>query len=268
MQPVSAAERPLAIIAALEEEACGLVAEMAIEPGHRLLTIGGRDVHVGRLWGRSCVLTLAGIGKVAAATTATGLIHSFDVEAMVFTGVAGAAATHVRVGDVVIADMLLQHDFDASPLFPRFEVPLTGRSRFDVHAGLADALAAASQRCVDEAATLIGSAHLLRFDIVAPAVHRGLVVSGDRFVSSVAASDELRQVLPDALAVEMEGAAVAQVCHDYGIPFAAVRTISDAADDSAHVDFPIFLRDVASHYSYEIIKRFISFFPPEADDVG
>jgi len=263
MQPVSAAERPLAIIAALEEEACGLVAEMAIEPGHRLLTIGGRDVHVGRLWGRSCVLTLAGIGKVAAATTATGLIHSFDVEAMVFTGVAGAAATHVRVGDVVIADMLLQHDFDASPLFPRFEVPLTGLSRFPSDRRLTAKLAAAAKNYVSEFEARVREAAE-----ETPSVHRGLVASGDRFVNGVEAIAALRRDLPDALAVEMEGAAVAQVCHDYDVPFAVLRTISDAADDSAHVDFPIFLRDVASHYSYEIIKRFISFFPPEADDVG
>ncbi len=59
------------------------------------------------------------------------------------------------------------------------------------------------------------------------------------------------------LAVEMEGAAVAQACFDYGIPFAAVRTISDRADDSAHVDFPVFVRDVASHYAQAIVHRLL-----------
>lgn len=263
MQSGSATERPLAIVAALEEEASGLVQEMAADPAMRVVTIGGRDIHVGRLWGRSTVLTLAGIGKVAAATTATGLIHAFDVEAMLFTGVAGAAATHVRVGDVVIADMLLQHDFDASPLFPRFEVPLTGLSRFPSDRRLTAKLAAAAKNYVGEF-----EARVSEPPEEAPSVHRGLVASGDRFVNGAEAIAALRRDLPDALAVEMEGAAVAQVCHDYDVPFAVLRTISDAADDTAHVDFPIFLRDVASHYSYEIIKRFIGFFPPEADDVG
>ena len=68
----------------------------------------------------------------------------------------------------------------------------------------------------------------------------------------------LQQALPEALAVEMEGAAVAQVCHDFAIPFAAVRTISDRADDSAHVDFGAFVKEVASAYSRDIIEGYLS----------
>lgn len=65
----------------------------------------------------------------------------------------------------------------------------------------------------------------------------------------------LRHELPDALAVEMEGAAFAQVCHDFGVPLAVVRTISDRADDTAHVDFSRFLSEVASQYSAAILDR-------------
>jgi adenosylhomocysteine nucleosidase len=64
--------------------------------------------------------------------------------------------------------------------------------------------------------------------------------------------------LPQALAVEMESAAFAQVCHDYGVPFAAVRTISDRADDDASVDFNRFLSQVASHYSASIVDKWLS----------
>ena len=88
-------------------------------------------------------------------------------------------------------------------------------------------------------------------------MHQGLVVSGDRFVSSAAESSVLQQALPDALAVEMEGAALAQICHEYGVPYALMRTISDRADNTAHVDFSSFLRDVASHYSSAILRRFL-----------
>ena len=214
---------------------------------------GGREFHLGEIGAQPVVLVLSGIGKVAAATTTTLLLDAFGVGRLIFTGVAGGLRRGVKVGDVVLAQQLLQHDMDASPLFPRFEVPLTGRSRFDVHAGLADALAAASQRCLDAAAALIGSAHLLSFDIAAPLVHRGLIVSGDRFVASAAASDELRRLLPQALAVEMEGAAVAQVCADFERPFAVLRTISDRADDSAHVDFTRFIDEVASVYTRAIV---------------
>jgi adenosylhomocysteine nucleosidase len=92
-------------------------------------------------------------------------------------------------------------------------------------------------------------------------VHQGLIASGDRFVNGL---DETRGIVAALrshghapLAVEMEGAAVAQVCHDYGLPFAAVRTISDRADDSAHVDFPVFVRDVASVYAQRIILELL-----------
>ena len=70
-----------------------------------------------------------------------------------------------------------------------------------------------------------------------------------------------RAANPDVLGVEMEGAAVAQVCRDYGLPFAAVRTISDRADDSAHVDFPHFVRNVASRYADHIIQGLLRAMP-------
>jgi len=96
-------------------------------------------------------------------------------------------------------------------------------------------------------------------------VHAGLIASGDRFVSGADESRALQAALQAAgfaaLAVEMEGAAVAQVCFDYGVPFAAVRTISDRADDQAHVDFPTFVAEVASGYALEIIQNFVPLLP-------
>jgi adenosylhomocysteine nucleosidase len=245
---------PVAIVSAMHDELRALLPLLRDPLPVRL---AGRDFHQGTIHGQPVVLVLSGIGKVAATTTAVLLMHEFHARELVFTGVAGGLRRGVKVGDVVVAQQLLQHDMDASPLFPRFEVPLTGRSRFDAHAGLADALAAAAQRCLDRAAALIGSAHLLTFEIAAPLVHRGLVVSGDRFVASAAASEELRQALPDALAVEMEGAAVAQACADFRRPFAVLRTISDRADDSAHVDFTRFIDEVASVYTRAIVEDWL-----------
>jgi adenosylhomocysteine nucleosidase len=88
-------------------------------------------------------------------------------------------------------------------------------------------------------------------------VHRGLIVSGDQFVASTAAVGALRDALPDALAVEMEGAAIAQVCYEYGVPCAVVRTISDTADDHAPVSFMSFLTEIAGAYSNAILTRFL-----------
>jgi adenosylhomocysteine nucleosidase len=244
--------RPIAIVSAMREE---LAALLPLLDAPRVREVAGRRFHEATLHGQPVVLVLAGIGKVAAATTATLLFETFDAAELVVTGVAGGLHPAVRVGDIVVARQLLQHDMDASPIFPRFEVPLTGRARFDTDAALADALAAAAERCVGSAH--VASDALKQFGITQPRVHQGLVVSGDRFVSSAAESAALRALLPDALAVEMEGAAIAQVAADFGRPFAVLRAISDRADDSAHVDFARFISDVASAYSHAIVDAWL-----------
>jgi adenosylhomocysteine nucleosidase len=164
----------------------------------------------------------------------------------------------VRVGDVVVASGLVQHDMDASPLFPRHEVPLYGRAIFEADAALSAQLADAAQQVLQAAELHLGPDTLAQFQLASPKVHRGLIVSGDRFVSTNAESQALCEALPAALAVEMEGAAVAQVCWDYGVPFAAVRTISDRADDAAHTDFNRFIREVASRYSRAILSQWLA----------
>ncbi|MDF1486030.1 5'-methylthioadenosine/adenosylhomocysteine nucleosidase [Ramlibacter sp. H39-3-26] len=245
---------PLAIVSAMQEE---LGALLALMPDGRRVRAAGRDFWCGHLHGQPVVAVLSRIGKVAAATTATVLAERFGVRAIVFTGVAGGLAPGVAVGDVVVAAGLLQHDLDASPIFPKYEVPLLGRARFDADGAIADALAGAAHALLREPAALLGAQAVAAFGLHAPRVHRGLVVSGDRFVSTAAESAALRHALPDALAVEMEGAAVAQVCHDYGLPFAAVRTISDRADDAAHADFTRFVAAVASRYSAGIAAAWL-----------
>jgi adenosylhomocysteine nucleosidase len=248
------ARPPLAIVSAMHHELRALQPLLRHRSSVRL---AGRDFHRGEIHGQPVVLALSGIGKVAAATTAVLLMHEFEVCQLVFTGVAGGLGPGVQVGDVVVARQLLQHDMDASPLFPRFEVPLTGRSRFAADAGLADALAAAARRCLDRADDLVGARHLGDFGIGRARVHQGLVVSGDRFVASAAHSGELRALLPDALAVEMEGAAVAQVCADFGRAFAVLRTVSDRADDNARADFNRFIDEVASVYTRAVIEDWL-----------
>jgi adenosylhomocysteine nucleosidase len=246
--------RPIAIVSAMQQE---LRALLTLLHDPVLVRLAGRDFHCGSLHGRPVVLVLSGSGKVAAATTTALLLHAFDAQQVVFTGVAGGLRRGVKVGDVVVARQLLQHDMDASPLFPRFEVPLTGRSRFEADPVLADSLAAAAQRCIDNVAVLIGTPELAAFGIAAALVHEGLVVSGDRFVASAADGAALRALLPEALAVEMEGAAVAQVCADFGRPFAVLRTVSDRADADAPVDFMRFIDSVACVYSRVIVDDWL-----------
>jgi adenosylhomocysteine nucleosidase len=232
-----------AIISALPEEQSGLISLLSNHEHHAQIPC---VLERGLMDKKPVILALAGVGKVAAASTATMLIERHHVERIIFTGVAGAVATHVQVGDVVVGSSYLQHDMDASPLFPSFEVPYTGISRYAGDENLNAMLLEALQSISVRASHAFSSEH--RFNI-----HQGLIISGDRFVSSAAEVNALREALPDALCVEMEGAAVAQVCHSYGIPFAAVRSISDRADDSAHIDFPKFVNEVAGPLAVKLI---------------
>lgn len=240
-----------AIVSALHDE---LASVLALIPDEHKQVVGGREFWVGHLHGQDVVAVLSGIGKVAAATTATLLIERFGVKRIVFTGVAGGLGADVQVGDVVLARSFLQHDMDASPLFPRHEVPGYGRARFEADAPWTDALELACDRMLHTLPRQLGADTVAAFGLQTPRLHQGLLISGDRFVATTAESTALQRELPDALAVEMEGAAFAQVCHDFGVSLAVVRTISDRADDTAHVDFPRFLREVASRYSGAVIE--------------
>lgn len=236
-----------AILSALAEEQRGLL-ELLEQP--QRVQHAGRDFWRGQWRGRPLVLALSKIGKVAAATTATALAEQFRVERILFTGVAGGIAPGVEVGDMVVATEFIQHDMNAEPIFPRYEVPLYGRSLFPCNAALTALLEVAAASVLS---TPNGAA--------SARVHRGLLASGDRFVSTAVESQRLHSELPAALAVEMEGAAVAQVCFDYGIPFCAARTISDRADDEAHVDFPKFIEEVAGRYAAALLPEWLRLLP-------
>jgi adenosylhomocysteine nucleosidase len=252
----------VAIVAAMPEELSALLHEM---PPGQLIQRAGRTFCVSTWCGHEVVVVLSRIGKVAAATTATLLLTEFGADRILFTGVAGGLGEGVRVGDVVVAETLLQHDMDASPLFPRYELPGLGLDRLAADPALCDLVVSAATEVLSpqalSAGGVLADVHLDALALPWPRVHRGLVVSGDVFVGTSLASQVLRRDLPDALAVEMEGAALAQVCHDFGVPFAVVRTISDRADDTAHIDFQRFVADVASRYSLAVVQAVLARLP-------
>ena len=199
----------------------------------------GRNYVTGRLGDQDVVVSISGFGKVAAASTVTSMLDRFDAEAILFSGVAGALHPDVTRGDVVIADELVQHDFDASPLFPRFVIPSLRVDRIPADEGWTDRAATAAA-------------------VAGATVHRGLILSGDRFIDNDTDRAELRSLFPDALAVEMEGAAVAQVCAERRVPFAVIRAISDAADDDAAADFLDFVDQQAAPLLAEIVASLIT----------
>lgn len=236
----------LAIVSALADEQNGFRAALR---DARQVRRAQRDFHVGQWQSQPVVLALSGIGKVAAASTASTLIEAFDVRRMVLTGVAGGLDPSVQVGDTVIASDFLQHDLDASPLFERYVVPHYGCKTLACDLALSDLLALAVQRAGEISPSRAAS-------------HRGLIVSGDRFIGDAQIALQLRQDISSAgyrpLAVEMEGAALAQVCRDHGVPFAAMRTISDRADETAHVDFQTFVQSVAGPRALAVLRQLMA----------
>ena len=236
----------LAILGALHEEIADLLA--AMDPGATIHHVAMRDFHVGSLWGTPCVIALSRIGKVAAAATASIVIQEFHATRVIFTGLAGGLHQDVAVGDVVVASALMQHDMDARPLFGQHEIPLLGRVRFDADAVLsARLLESAGQFARGQAGLPAGQA------AQPPRVHHGLIATGDVFVNSNDYAHQLRQRLPDALCLEMEGGAMAQVCYEFGVPFAVLRVISDQADHAAKADFTDFLVNLARVYTAGIL---------------
>ena len=169
------ASTPIAILSALPQEQRGLI-ELLHMP--RKVRHANRDFWMGDLHCRPVVLALSKIGKVAAATTTTALIEKFGVRCIVFTGVAGGLGPNVKVGDVVVATDFVQHDLDASPLFPRYEVPLYGKTRFSCDHDLSAVLFEASCAALKHNNLSMHGFHDAR-------VHRGLIASGDRFVCGV-----------------------------------------------------------------------------------
>ena len=245
---------PIGIMAAMQEEIDTLLKELPA--GSEVVNEGRRTYHSGYLWGTPVVIVFSRWGKVAAATTATDLISDFRVSEIIFTGVAGAAQPGLRIGDIVIGARLWQHDIDARPLFPRYEIPLLGVSSFVSDEKRCNQLLdAAAAFLREDLPAVVSEAMRATFHIQSPKAIKGDIASGDKFFAHRADRADLLRHLPTIAAVDMESAAVAQVCHEYSVPFSVVRTISDAADESATHDFPLFLNEVASAYSRRILKR-------------
>lgn len=219
---------------------------------------GMRTYFVGRLFDRPVVLVFSRWGKVASATTVTQLINDFDPKEILFTGVAGSARRDLNIGDVVIGRYLYQHDLDASPIMPPLQLPLLGISKIRTDEERSDRLHGAAVEFLEASwHHYIQPAVLRSFGIDQPKTLVGDIASGDQFVSDTKQLDLIRERIPGIHCVEMEGASVAQVCYEYKVPFSILRTISDKADDNAHIDFPRFASEVASQYALGIIAQYL-----------
>jgi adenosylhomocysteine nucleosidase len=244
----------LAIVSAMPEEIAGVIQALS---DVKIQEFGRRQFHTGKLHGTEAVVVFSRWGKVAAAATVTQLLSSHPLSRLVFGGVAGGVRPDIAIGDIVVATELIQHDMDARPVYPRYEVPLLGKARFAADPLLREQLASAAERFLREDAGSLDAREREFFRISHPKVVSGPVASGDKVFASASEVRELNERLPDVCCVEMEGAAVAQVCDEYAIPFAVVRTISDSADESSIHDFARFSRNIAQHYLTGVLARFL-----------
>lgn len=222
-------------------------------------SVGDRTYWEGRWHGLDAVAVFSRWGKVASAATTAVLISRFAVDHVLFVGVAGAIDPLLEPGDIVVATELIQHDMDASaiPGVERFEIPLLGRKRLAADDQTVTLAVRAATDFLDNGFDTAIPAEVRRaFSLSRPRVVRGLIASGDRFVADAASVADLRRALPDLQCVEMEGAAVAQVCFELGIRATIIRIISDRADQAAPIDFARFSEQVASVIAEGVASRF------------
>ncbi|MBR1513582.1 MAG: 5'-methylthioadenosine/adenosylhomocysteine nucleosidase [Bacteroidales bacterium] len=218
-----------------------------------IVRIANREFVVGKINNVRCVVAFSKWGKVAATITATLLIQEFGVTDLFFIGTAGALADGLKVGDIVVSKRLVQHDLDARPMLSRFELPLLNRVYINSDPELTElAGKAVSDLLQNGVENMVGEEAVKEFNL-APTLHFGDIASGDQFINSDEKRNEILGLLPDVQCVEMEGAAVAQVCLEFNVPFTVIRTISDTADHNARVDFGKFIVEVANAYSRAIV---------------
>ena len=190
------------------------------------------NIHLSIAW--------SGWGKVSAARAATRLIgHQFNkvkVDAIFFTGVAGAINSKLKQWDIIIPYELIQHDMDARPLFMKYEIPALKTARIKSNKLMNDwTLSTLKNSIKDGSLKNFGN------------IYEGLIATGDKFISNKNDIENISKEMEDLYAVEMEGASVAQVAKQEKIPFQIIRVISDEANENSSEDFSKFLIKYNNH---------------------
>ena len=249
---------PIGIICAMNEEIALLEQDIQLE---QETVLAGRRFLCGTLYGKEAVLVMSRIGKVAVAVTTTLLAECFHASPILFAGTAGAVSPQLQIGDIVIGDRSVQHDFDANEDSP-FQVPLIGVSYFRSDESLTRLAHEAADRYFQEEFTRdVPPEHLKQFGITRPQVVTGTIASGDQFVRDPAKGRWLYEAVENIQCVEMEGAAMAQVCYEFQIPFTILRVISDGANHDTPVVFDEFVRGAARYFTRGCLRALLRRIP-------
>ena len=191
----------------------------------------GLIFHTGSIGRHEVVLVQSGIGKVMSALAVGFLVDIFQVEAIINTGSAGAVSPELAIGDVVIADKLAYHDVDVTAFGYAYGQMAQQPLYFE-----------SSKYFISELKKVLGDS-----------AHVGLITSSDSFISSPSTILEIKSHFPDVLAVEMEGASIAQAATALGKPFVIIRAMSDTADHDANVKFDEFIIEAGQKSAQTLI---------------
>lgn len=209
----------LGIIAAMSEELEILLKDLELEDTQVKAKM---TFYKGKLWGKDVVAVVCGIGKVNAAVCTQLLVTEYKVSSIINVGVAGGIGKDIYPGDVVVATDLVQYDMDTTV----FGDPVGQIPRLDTFDFKCD------EKLVNIAKSACSKATEFK-------TFSGRIVSGDQFVASLEKIHWLEKEF-SALACEMEGASIAHVCYLNSTPFVVIRSISDNANNGAHMDFEKF----------------------------
>lgn len=216
------ANRKIAIMGAMPEEIEPIIGKL---DNVQTIVYGDNKYYEGSYQGQEVVVAYSKIGKVFATLTATTLIEKFGCDILLFTGVAGAISDKLKIGDLIVANGLCQHDLDITAFGHPFGYVPEGKVCIPTDAGL--------RNIAKEVAKKKGLI-----------LKEGLIATGDQFVADVERKNWIAATFK-ADALEMEGASVAVVCNALNVPFFILRAISDSADMDASFNFDEFLESSA-----------------------
>lgn len=222
----------IGIIAAMPEELKVLLE--ALQDGQKHLNLG-KVYHTGHIGRHEVVLVESGIGKVMSAMSVAILADHYKVDAIINTGSAGAVADGLAIGDVIVADRLAYHDVDVTAF------------------GYAYGQMASQPLYFESSAYFLTEMKAVLAEL-GQVSRVGLIVTGDSFIASQARIDTIKGHFPEVLAVEMEGAAIAQAAQVAGKPFLVIRAMSDTANHDANISFDEFIIEAGRRSAQVLIK--------------
>lgn len=190
--------------------------------------ISSVDFYSGKISGVDTIVAVAGIGKVNAAVCAQTMILKYAPDAVINTGVAGGLSPELGIGDIALAEEVAEHDMDTSAVGDEI--------------GFISGINKVYMECDKKLISLMQSAA----ENIGLKVRRGIIVSGDQFISEQSQRDKILESF-DAIAAEMEGASIGHVCTMNKVPFAVLRAISDGANSDSVMDYPAFAKTAAAN---------------------